>query len=156
LIKQSLCCSAALAAFAALAVAGPARAAEHSDCTPRPNLVVVDVIDVRSEKGTVTLDLFDRPEAFLKGKHKVLRVRVPAEMEATRLCFAVPAPGTYAIGLYHDRNANMRLDQGALGIPVEAYGVSNNPKIFLSAPSFEEAAFEVPSEGAMLEIRLKY
>ena len=35
-------------------------------------------------------------------------------------------PGTYAIAVFHDENANGKLDKNFLGIPCEGYGASNN------------------------------
>ena len=56
--------------------------------------------------------------------------------------FEVSLPaGEYAIAFYQDLNKNQEFDQGFLGIPLEPYGFSRNPKVLFSAPDFKESAF---------------
>lgn len=52
-------------------------------------------------------------------------------------------PGTYAVKLFVDMNANHYLDQGFLGIPTEPWGFSNNAIGLLGYPSFSSASFQV-------------
>lgn len=56
------------------------------------------------------------------------------------------APGTYAIGIFHDANLNNRLDNYFFGVPREQYGFSNNARGFMGPPSFDDAAFTVEGE----------
>jgi uncharacterized protein (DUF2141 family) len=49
-------------------------------------------------------------------------------------------PGRYAIIVFHDVNANGRLDKNFFGVPTEAYGFSNHAQGFLGPPSFDDAA----------------
>ena len=63
--------------------------------------------------------------------------------------------GTYAVAASHDANGNGRTDTNWVGIPTEAWGVSNNVRPRLRAPRFEEAAFELPETKSLrLQIRL--
>lgn len=127
-----------------------------AECLESKFPIRVKVCDVLTNEGTITADLHDDvPEHFLKKGKKVLRVRVPAETGCTSMCLPAPAAGVYAIALYQDRNQNERLDQDFIGIPIEPYGISNNPRIFLSPPSHEEAAFRVEEGGIDLRIRLR-
>jgi uncharacterized protein (DUF2141 family) len=52
-------------------------------------------------------------------------------------------PGVYAVAVFHDENANGKLDKNFLGIPREGYGASNNVRPKMSAPAFKDAAFTV-------------
>lgn len=63
-------------------------------------------------------------------------------------------PGTYAVSVIHDRNGNGRLDTNLLGIPKEAWGVSNGARPALRAPRFAEAAFRVAAANKTLRIRV--
>ncbi len=115
--------------------------------------VVVD--NIRKAKGTIVADLHDeKPEDFLRGSRALIRIRVPASEGQTKFCIPIDEPGTYAVGIYHDRNDNWKFDKNFLGIPKEAFGLSNNPRYGLSRPKLEEAAFEVPQDGAETVIRL--
>jgi uncharacterized protein (DUF2141 family) len=69
--------------------------------------------------------------------------------------FHLPA-GKYAVAVIHDENMNHKLDRNFLGIPKEGFGFANNPKVALSAPSFETAATQVSCPVTEIEIRLIY
>ncbi len=43
-----------------------------------------------------------------------------------------------------------------IGLPVEGFGVSNNPKYWLAPPSHEEAAFQVQDSPVQVDIELDY
>lgn len=126
-------------------------------CFAQNNAIRIKVKDVRSGQGTITADLHgERPEEFLKKKKKILRVRVPARIGQVELCLPAPDSGVFAVGLYHDRNANKRFDKDVFGLPAEPYGVSNNPRILFGPPKHQDAAFTVGPEGTALEIVLRH
>lgn len=62
--------------------------------------------------------------------------------------------GDYAVAVFHDQNANNRLDTFA-GIPREGYGFSRNPAFRPRAPRFDEAAINL-SQSTNTEIRIRY
>ena len=125
-------------------------------CEARPNAIALTVTDVRSAAGTITVDLYDDvPESFLKGKRKVSRVRAPARPGTVHVCLAAPKPGVYALAIYHDENANKKFDRNFIGLPTEAFGVSNNPGFRLGPPSHDEAAFSVGAAGIHMVIDLR-
>ena len=68
--------------------------------------------------------------------------------------FAGLPSGDYAIALFHDENANGRLDRVA-GIPTEGVGFSNNPQLLFGPPRFVQSRFAVTS-GAVDELVVKY
>jgi len=55
------------------------------------------------------------------------------------------SPGCSSV--LHDENKNGKMDKNIAGIPVEGYGVTNNPKPALRAATFKEATFTLPAEG---------
>lgn len=63
--------------------------------------------------------------------------------------------GTYAVSLFHDENANGRLDT-VLGIPREGFGFSRNPPIRFGPPRFSAARFALTSGDSVERVRLKY
>jgi len=119
--------------------------------------VLLRVRQVRNSEGNITALLFgDDPDMFLKKGARLDKKRVPAQAGETRLCLYAPQPGLYGVSLYHDENANTDFDRNWLGLPSEGYGFSNNPTLFLGPPSFDQTAFEVGENGAVVEIDLKY
>jgi len=69
--------------------------------------------------------------------------------------FEVP-PGRYGIAVIDDENANQKLDRNFLGIPKEGFGFANNPRVLLSAPSFQAASTKVSCPVTEIQIRLIY
>ena len=51
--------------------------------------------------------------------------------------------GEHAITLFVDFNGNKKIDKNFLGIPKEPYGFSNNVIGNMSAPTFDQAKFEI-------------
>jgi uncharacterized protein (DUF2141 family) len=64
-------------------------------------------------------------------------------------------PGTYAVSVLHDENANGRLETNFLGIPREGAGISNNASPEFSAPRFNDAAFQLKADTVQ-DIRMGY
>ena len=64
------------------------------------------------------------------------------------------APGAYAISVFHDANANGRMDKNIVGMPTEGYGFSRNPVVMRKA-TFEEARFELAADGGAVVIELR-
>lgn len=129
---------------------------------PRPcdqvaNSVLIQVQGVRSSKGSLVAVLYgDNPSEFLKKGARVARERVAARPGSVTVCLEAPRPGVYAVAVYHDENDNHRFDRSWTGLPSEGFGVSNNPRPFLRAPTHSESAFEVGSGHSVMKIDLRY
>jgi len=153
--------AAAIALAPAAAVAQPEPAAPagvhtHLSCKGEPREIAVRVVNVKDSVGLMTVELYrSDPEGFLNKKGREFRVRFAAKAPVTEFCIHAPAPGQWAMVAYHDENANQKFDKGAFGLPVEPFGVSQNPKIRMAPPPIEKALFEVAETGASVEIRLR-
>jgi uncharacterized protein (DUF2141 family) len=134
--------SAAIAA--ALILAGNAPTAD----------LTVTVTALRSTEGTVHVALYDSREGFPDSGHILEDRMVPASDPVAR--FAGIAPGTYAVAVYHDENANDEFDQGFLGIPREGYAFSMGARAFFGPPDFDAAAFVVEAGGTAVTIPMTY
>ena len=76
--------------------------------------------------------------------------------KGTEFVFSNLKSGKYAVSVMNDKNGNKVLDKNLLGIPKEEWGVSNNVRPTLRAPSFEEAAFEIDEKKDLtLSIRIQ-
>ena len=129
---------------------------DHVSCTGAANEVEVVISKVSRSVGLMIADLYrNDKEHFLSREGRVDQVRFAARAPETRFCLHAPAPGQYAIAVYHDENANKTLDRRALGMPAEPYGISNNPRIRFGPPSIEESLFDVVESGAQVHIKLK-
>ena len=124
---------------------------------PQPEAVTVTVriLDVRPGKGGVVhAALHAAPGEGFPGPTVTGNLDATPSAPETVVAFHV-APGTYAAAVYHDANANGRMDTNALGIPREGYGVSNNPRPRFRAPRFSEAQVRI-TRDTTLTLRMAY
>ena len=148
----------AAALGAALAGMALTTAANAQDCEGTPGVarlyVVVD--GVRSARGLMTASLYPGDKSQFLIRNGALKVwSVPAQAPTSSLCIWLRGPGTYAVAVYRDANANHRLDRGMFG-PTEAYGFSNNPRILFSPPSFDAVKFQAKEGDTTIHVRLRY
>jgi uncharacterized protein (DUF2141 family) len=81
---------------------------------------------------------------------------LPITLPVTSACFTVPAPGYYAVALFHDKNDNHHFDTSSLGIPMAGYGFSDNPTLYLRSPGLGRVRFSVHAGGNPVVIQMKY
>ena len=130
----------------ALIAALPAESAE----------LVVKVEGLRSREGVVRLALYDKADGFAKRGHQITSGAVTAANGRVVYRFHELAPGTYAVTLYHDENANDKFDYTWIGLPDEGYGFSNGARAVLGAPAFKDAAIAVDDGNNDISIKLTY
>ena len=114
----------------------------------------VRVVGVEEAKGNVSAALFRSGDDFEAGK-AYAKVAAPASVEGIELVFADVAPGRYGLSVFHDINANKKIDTSFVGAPTELYGFSNNARGRFGPPDFDDFAFKVSEEDVNLEVRLK-
>jgi uncharacterized protein (DUF2141 family) len=151
---------AALAASAAM-LAGSSAGAKSgapAGCTGTASAVWLNVkVDgVRNASGQIAITLYADDSGKFLAKGGALAVgRVKAVSGTTRGCIFVPATGTYAVAIYHDENANEKLDRKGV-LPAEGYGFTNNPSTMMGLPSFRAVRLNVPKSGLTTQIKLTY
>ena len=114
------------------------------------NSIKVTVTNVQSDEGKVIMSLHSE-DTFMK--------TAPVQMETAQIengqvtvTFENVEPGEYGIIGFHDKNNNDQIDMSSSGMPIENYGVSNNPMSF-GPPQWSEAKFEVLDKPLEIEIR---
>jgi len=116
------------------------------------------IAGARSAEGRVMVALFNDAEGFgkmLEAK-RVAAAILPIDGATARLTISGLAPGRYAISVIHDQNGNGKLDTNMVGLPTEGYGFSRDARGAMGPPSFEAAAFDLPTTGAKQTIKLGY
>lgn len=144
--------------LAILACLGLSGAAAAQTCAGAPTATRLDLIidGVRADEGELTATVYPPSSSkFLKPGGEIAVWRVPAKAPMTQMCGFLPSPGSYAVVVYDDLNANHHFDHSAIA-PLEPYGFSNNPRLFLGPPSVASARFAVPAGGRAIHIRLRY
>lgn len=115
----------------------------------------VSVEHLRSAKGLIRLCLTADPDNFpaCVDDADAVKRTVPAGTRDVR--FDALPHGGYALAVIHDENANRKLDTFA-GIPREGFGFSRNPPVGFGPPRFTAARFEVASDAAVQQVRMRY
>lgn len=134
---------------ALLALAGPA-AADTASAS-----LEVTVTGIKSAKGVIRLALCPPGVGFPDCRGKEVRAAtLPIAGGKASTVLTGLAPGAYALSVFHDANANGKLDTFA-GIPKEGYGFSRNPPFRPRAPKWAEAEIQLTG-NAKAEIALRY
>jgi len=131
--------------------------ASETACNGASYAIDVRVHGVRSDRGNVTFVLYgDKPQDFLVKGKKVFKQRFAANQGTVEFCVILSKPGVYAATAYHDENGNGKFDKNWAGLPVEGFGMSNNPTTLLTPPSHDQAAFAVSHGRTKVDIEIKY
>ena len=112
----------------------------------------VEVRAIITSSGQISAGVFTREEDFTRPP---LRTAVaPANADKLRLRFTDLEPGEYAVALFHDRNADEKLDALIDRRTLEPWGASNDPRPVDRALTWEESRFTLPAEGKSIVIHL--
>jgi len=118
--------------------------------------LLVHVNGFRNQKGNAGITVFTSPIGWPENNDKAfVHTGHPFTGDKTTLELQLP-PGRYAVAVLHDENSNHKLDRNLIGWPKEGFGFSNNPKVNLSAPSFDMAAIHVTCPVTEITIHLIY
>src|SRR5215469_2746079 len=125
--------------------------------SPQGNVIHVDVLGLRNNKGQVFCALYVSAEGFPKDSQKAIRRDTSSISEKKASCeFSGIEPGTYAVSVFHDENSNGKLDTNFLGIPREGVGASNNARGHMGPPKFEVAQFQFSGGRLNIKITINY
>lgn len=114
--------------------------------------ITVPVSTVRNGNGTVFVALYSRDHWLEPGRY--LRAsKVKAHRGTVYAKFGNLPRGRYGVAVFHDENANNRVDTNLLGLPAEGYGFSRLSP--LRKPKFDEISVRA-HPGAYAPIRLRY
>jgi uncharacterized protein (DUF2141 family) len=116
----------------------------------------VHVDGFRNQKGDAGITVFRSADGWPENNDKAFRHGAFPITGPTATARLELPPGRYAIAAIHDENSNHKLDRNFLHIPKEGFGFANNPKVLLSAPSFDKAAVQVVCPETEISIHLIY
>lgn len=111
----------------------------------------VEIINVKNNNGNLMVAIYSGAENFLKKRFDSRTVEIKGQKGV--VAFENIPAGEYAVSVYHDENENKKLDTGWFGIPKEGYGNSNNPKVRMGPPKYEDAKFQL-SKNISFTIKL--
>lgn len=123
----------------------------HAQSTDSPTgTLTVHVDGLDSSDGRVRIELTTE-ETYDTDGHVRAGALPIHEKQAQWTVTDVPH-GTYAVRLYHDEDDDGELDTNLVGVPQEAFGISNNARGSMGPPDFQEAAFTLDADSLSMSI----
>jgi uncharacterized protein (DUF2141 family) len=119
--------------------------------TKGSSILTVHVTGIRNAKGKIRATLY-RDTKFVENRD----VDIDSKTLTAKVVFDNILQGVYAVNLFHDENMNGKMDTNFFGVPVEGYGMSNNPKKRMGKPGFDETSFPVNQPQCAIEIKMIY
>jgi uncharacterized protein (DUF2141 family) len=117
--------------------------------------LTVTIERIEQAQGHVLVVVADSESAWNGQAPRVAARKIAADAAGSLpVSFEDLPPGRYAVQVLHDANDNGKLDTNIVGMPIEGYGFSNNPRVMRKA-HFDEAVFELPAEGTTISIELR-
>jgi uncharacterized protein (DUF2141 family) len=109
--------------------------------------LTVAVENVRNAPGVVGVLVFNTAQGWPEQVSAALRAKATAAHTGVVEITIPDLPaGDYAVVALHDEHTNKQPDRNWLGVPVEQWGMSNNPPYRFAAPAFEAARFRLDQE----------
>ncbi|HKT75110.1 MAG TPA: DUF2141 domain-containing protein [Sphingobium sp.] len=148
--------------LAALMPSTPDLGKAEAQCRPNEHgsAFLVEVAGLKDRKGRLKLELYPANDTDFLADDNVLlsagkafrrvEVAVPAS-GPVQLCIRAPGPGTYALSLLHDRDANRHFT-----LSMDGVGFASNPRLGLSKPRAAAASASVGSGPTRITIVVNY
>ena len=142
--------AAPLAAAQALIPSTPDLGKAEGRCRPGEQgpALLVEVDGMKDLKGNLKLEVYPandkdflQDDNILISEGKVFRRVEQAAGEGT-LCVRIPGPGTYAVSVLHDRDANRKF-----GLSIDGIAFSGNPRLGMGKPKAAKSSVVVNGRG---------
>ena len=121
--------------------------------TENTDSFILEVNGLGKVEGELRIAMFNSKESYTK--EPVYAVVIP--VDSTTIVWQVDELpyGDYAIAVYHDKNANGKLDTNLVGIPKERYGFSNNARGRFGPASWNDSSFSFDEAQKEHKIKIK-
>lgn len=111
-------------------------------------ILTVKVNGLENDKGRLMLEVLNAQKKPIK------QLVLPIKNKQVVVEIADLSVGQYSVRVYHDVNNNQKLDTNLVGIPKEAWGMSNNVRAVMGPPDFKQSLFWLEADKT-IEIVLK-
>lgn len=108
-------------------------------------------LDPRRGEGPVRIALWNSDTNFMNDGRWLRGESIPIANADRGAVFEGLPPGRYAISAFHDTRSAGRLRQGAFGIPIDPWAISN-AGASITPPAWRTASFEVTDAGVVVEL----
>ena len=119
--------------------------------------IIVKIEGLNSSEGVLRSHLYNNAKYFpIECDYAVRKCVAKISNNKAEIVYENVPYGTYALTVHHDANNNGKMDRNFIGYPQEGFGVSNNPRIMLSLPNYEDCKFILNSETKTIIVKLKF
>ena len=116
--------------------------------------IKIFVSNIEEKMGTIHYGVYNNSRLFPDESGKILGgYEEVSKVIDNGLLIDNLEESNYAIAIFHDKNSNNKFDT-FLSIPKEKYGFSNNARVFLGPPKFEDASIFV-GQNSIVEIMIE-
>jgi uncharacterized protein (DUF2141 family) len=122
--------------------------------TAQAATVVVVLHGLRNDAGQVMVELCNQQSYLLYSCPG--RRFVPAKAGDLEVRYQGVAPGRYAVTVFHDENSDGHLNFNSIGMPLEGWGASREPKILAGPPAFADTAVDVAEPQSTIDVAMHY
>ncbi|MFV0679350.1 DUF2141 domain-containing protein [Ottowia sp.] len=112
--------------------------------------VTVELLGIQSAQGNVRAALYGSADTWMKEPQMLSGQSAPAAAPKSVLVFKNVTPGRYALSVFHDQNANDKLDTNVVGLPTEAYGTSRDARGRMGPPAWDDAVVDVQGDTTLV------
>ena len=112
------------------------------------------VSNIEEKRGTIHYGVYNNSKLFPDESGKILGgYEEVSKVIENGLLIDGLKESMYAIAIFHDKNSNNKFDT-FFSIPQEKFGFSNNARVLLGPPKFEEASIFV-GQNSIVEIMIE-
>lgn len=121
-----------------------------------PTSILVEIGGLRSNHGQIMVCMTANPKTFpdCQKDPAARHLTVPA-LNGETVQFRDVPQGRYAIALFHDENANGRMDKMMM-LPKEGFGFSRDAPLMFGPPRFGAASFQLGAAQLRTAIKVRY
>ncbi|MFW2828696.1 DUF2141 domain-containing protein [Sphingomonas sp. ID0503] len=115
----------------------------------------VSIEKLRNHDGLLQVCLTTNPKRFPNCVGDLAAHRLSQPATNPNVAFTGLPSGDYALAVFHDENANKRLDK-VMMVPREGYGFSRDAAVRFGPPRFADAAFPVTAGDTQQSLKMRY
>ncbi len=122
------------------------------------NILTLIINNIESNDGNVRIHVYNlaTKDFFPKKTEHCYMLKVE-EITDNKCVVQIPLPNDiYCLSVHHDENANVSMDTNFLGLPKEGWGISNNIKLIMRLPKFDECSFRIDGRDTAINVNMRY
>jgi uncharacterized protein (DUF2141 family) len=106
----------------------------------------ITITNIADAQGQLMIEVVAGESGFNEQQPPAASLILPAVQGSVTVSTDALGPGEYGIRMFHDQNANGKMDSNLVGIPKEPYGFSNSAKGSFGPPKWTAVKFTIDGD----------